>query len=336
MRMPSSTFCIETRVAPPAYFAALSIRLAITRTRRRLSARMTIPASSLSSSTGTVPGADHDTAWLTSSPRRISLRSSRAAPASKREISSRSSTSCRKRPTSATMRSIAAWADASGISARREASTSIDAESVMTGERSSWLTSDANRPSRSMRSSSAEAMWLNEVTNTPRSGSSSAPSRVSSRPPAIASAARETSANGRRVRRLVHQPRAAPAIVVRTAAPNSVVDSDLSVFCVSVKRHELVVRRPFRGQRNADDQLELTVDLRAHASRLVLIDEPAERERKLVLPELGHDGNPRRMATGRRDPQDRVRAAARELSWSSRSFVSLLAPSWMRMNWALR
>ena len=50
-----------------------------------------------------------------------------------------------KRATSATIRSTAAWAEASGISSRRDASTSIDADRVISGERSSWLTSDAKR-----------------------------------------------------------------------------------------------------------------------------------------------------------------------------------------------
>ena len=40
-------------------------------------------------------------------------------------------------------------------------STSTDAASVISGERSSWLTSEAKRASRSIRSSRAWAMWLN-------------------------------------------------------------------------------------------------------------------------------------------------------------------------------
>ena len=93
------------------------------------------------------------------------------APASKRLISSRSSTRPWKRLTSLVSRSSAAWAR-SGSSSRRASITSTDADSVISGERSSWLTSEAKRASRSMRSCSAEAMSLNELASTPRSGSS--------------------------------------------------------------------------------------------------------------------------------------------------------------------
>ena len=72
-------------------------------------------------------------------------------PASNREISSRSSTSCWKRSMSPTMRSRAAR-ERSGRSSRWLSITSIDAARVIRGERSSWLTSDAKRASRSMRS----------------------------------------------------------------------------------------------------------------------------------------------------------------------------------------
>ena len=101
----------DTPVAPPPYLRALSSRLAITRTRRRLSAWTTTPAS---------VGVELDrarrrrwsgsTAWITSSARWTSSSSRRTAPASKREISSRSSTSCWKRSTSATIGRAAAWA----------------------------------------------------------------------------------------------------------------------------------------------------------------------------------------------------------------------------------
>jgi hypothetical protein len=134
---------------------------------------------------------------------------------------------------SAAIRSTAAWADSSGISSRRVASTSIEAARVMRGERSSWLTSDAKRPSRSMRSSSAWAMWLNDVTSASRSGSSPPSKRVSSRPPAIASAATPTFDRGRSVRRLIQYPSAAPASVVTRDAPNSDTASDSSVLSTS-------------------------------------------------------------------------------------------------------
>ena len=87
------------------------------------------------------------------------------APTSNREISSRSSTSCWNRSTSADSRSSAVWAR-SGISSREFSSTSTEADSVISGERSSWLTSDAKRASRSMRSSSASAISLNGTART--------------------------------------------------------------------------------------------------------------------------------------------------------------------------
>ena len=134
----------------------------MTRDRRRLSA--------LTHHAGQV-GVDVDrarrrrwrwsTAWMTSSATRTSSRSRCMTPASKREISSRSSTSCRKRSMSATIRSRAALAR-SGMSSRWFSSTSIDAARVISGERSSWLTLEANRASRWMRSSSATAISLNE------------------------------------------------------------------------------------------------------------------------------------------------------------------------------
>ena len=143
---PSSTqLACSTPRRAAGVLAGVVEQVGDTRTKRRLSARTTSsrdlgverrrarrrPPSTL-------------TAWMTSSadaapPRGASL----TAPASKREISSRSSTSCWKRSTSADSRSSAAWAR-SGISSRRVSSTSTDAASVMSGERSSWLTSDAN------------------------------------------------------------------------------------------------------------------------------------------------------------------------------------------------
>ena len=67
------------------------------------------------------------------------------------------------------------------------------------------------------------------------SGSLTAPRRVSSRPPAMASAATDTSASGRRVRRPAHQPRAPPASAVRPVAPISDVDTDSSADWVSAR-----------------------------------------------------------------------------------------------------
>ncbi len=91
----------------------------------------------------------------------------------------------------------------------------------MTGDRSSWETSEANRASRSMRSWSARAIWLNETTSSSRSASEVSSNRVSIWPSAMARAASLTSASGRRVRRLAHAPMAAPDSVVMMPAPVS-------------------------------------------------------------------------------------------------------------------
>ena len=204
---------------------------------------------------GTSRSVDASTAWCTSSTGLTSSSERRATPASKREISSRSSTSCWKRAMSAAMRSTAACADSSGISSRRVASTSIDAARVMSGERSSWLTSDAKRPSRSIRSSSAWAMWLNDVTSASRSGSSPPSSRVSSRPPAMASAATPDVRQGA-------QGAAADPVAERGAGERRHErgaeqrhGQRLERALQLVERDDLVVRDVLLGQRDADGEL---------------------------------------------------------------------------------
>ena len=82
----------------------------------------------------------------------------------------------------------------------------------MRGERSSWLTSEVNRASRSMRSWSWSTIGLKEPVRPARSGSSMASgSRVSSRPPAMAMAAAETPVSGRSDRPAAERPTAAPS-----------------------------------------------------------------------------------------------------------------------------
>ena len=98
-------------------------------------------------------------------------------------------------------------AASSGISSRRLSSTSTEAASVISGDRSSWLTSDANRASRSMRSCSAGAMSLNDAGEHVR-GRGRRPARAGCR----AGRRRWPAAAGRRrpagcsARRLAHQP----------------------------------------------------------------------------------------------------------------------------------
>ena len=149
-------------------------------------------------------------------------------PASKRDISSRSSTSSRKRSRSAASRSSADCAR-SFRSSRLFCSTSSEACRVMSGDRSSWDTSEENWASFSMRSSSVPAMPLNDVMIGSRSGSTRARMRVSSSPPASFRAASPTSPSGRRMRRLAYQPRAAPASTVAIEAPKSVNEIDVRV-----------------------------------------------------------------------------------------------------------
>ena len=123
-------------------------------------------------------------------------------PASTREISRRSSTIWSKRWTWLTTTSRA-FCDRSGSSLRRPSSTSTAADRAVMGERSSWLTSEAKRASRSMRLWTASAMSLNELTSRSRSGSGSGSSRVSKSPDASSLAAPATRESGRSSRRLV-------------------------------------------------------------------------------------------------------------------------------------
>ena len=83
------------------------------------------------------------------------------APASMRDSSSRSITIASKRRTWPTTTSSACWVR-SGSSSRRASSTSTAAARAVIGERSSWLTSEAKRGSRSIRSCTASAISLNE------------------------------------------------------------------------------------------------------------------------------------------------------------------------------
>ena len=142
------------------------------------------------------------------------------APASKREISRRSSTRPWNRMTSLDSRSSADCAR-SGRSSRRASITSTDAARVISGDRSSWLTSDAKRASRSTRCSSASAMSLNDSVSTRRSGSSVNSNRVSRRPPAIAEAAWAAVPSGRTARRAEKIPTSTPSPVVISAARNN-------------------------------------------------------------------------------------------------------------------
>ena len=84
---------------------------------------------------------------------------------------------------------------------------------AVSGERSSWPTSAANRASRWIRSSRASTMLLNEPTMVARSGSSVGGSRVCRSPAPIRAAAVATSSSGAISRREASRPSAAPARV---------------------------------------------------------------------------------------------------------------------------
>ena len=177
------------------------------------------------------------------------------APASKREISSRSSTSPWNRLTSLDSRSSAAWAR-SGISSRRASITSTDADRVINGERSSWLTSEAKRASRSIRACSADGHVVERVGEHARGrGRRSVSRRVSRRPPAIALAACAASATRPHgAPRREHAERARRAAVVITTRQDratgatvrtaSVVVAEVEELEVGADRSAAGCRRP--------------------------------------------------------------------------------------------
>ena len=89
---------------------------------------------------------------------------------------------------------------------------------MVNGLRSSWLTSAANRASRSTRCASAVTMALKLSTRPASSPSRSAASLVSKLPAASRRAAELTARSGAVSRRLAHHPIAAPATVAAAAA----------------------------------------------------------------------------------------------------------------------
>ena len=135
-----------------------------------------------------------------------------------------------KRRRSALSRSSARCERAGSLS-RSASSTSTAAANVVNGDRNSWLTSELNCASRSMRSWSWSTIALNEWVSPSRSGSAAVESRRVSRSPlAMAPAARDTSVSGRNERTLAKRPNAMPRTVVTTPAPNKVNPSTRSVW----------------------------------------------------------------------------------------------------------
>ena len=123
---------------------------------------------------------------------------SSAAPRSKREISSKSRTSRSKCRTWLRNTSTACRVRSS----LRRSITSTAADIAVKGVRSSCVTSDANRVSRSTRCWSVSAMSLNEVASGARSASPGACNRVSRWPSAICAAPAANPRSGRNTCRL--------------------------------------------------------------------------------------------------------------------------------------
>ena len=141
-----------------------------------------------------------------------------------------------KRRTWPTTTSSACWVR-SGSSPRRPSMTSAAAASAVIGERSSWLTSEAKRASRSMRAWTASAMSLNESARRSRSGSPSRTTRVSRSPAAISPAASVMRPSGRSSRPLVHQPAKLASRIVTTDPTTSVNRIVRSVSSVGPRRN---------------------------------------------------------------------------------------------------
>jgi hypothetical protein len=93
---------------------------------------------------------------------------------------------------------------------------------VVTGERSSWLTSEANRASLATRACRSPAVSLNAAAIGPRSLSSRSGSRVDRSPCAIRAAAEVSSVSGRSTRRLAHQPIEPPSSPLASTPPSSI------------------------------------------------------------------------------------------------------------------
>ena len=140
------------------------------------------------------------------------------------------------------------------------------------GERSSWLTSEANRASRSMRSCTASAMSLKEVTSRSRSGSCSGSRRVSRPPEASSLAASATRDTGRRSRRLADHPTAA-ASRAATALPEHERAADHAEAAGQrSQREDLEVLDVELGDVDADGQVGLPVEDEALAAGVAVQD----------------------------------------------------------------
>ena len=223
-----------------------------------------------------------------------SSRWSRIAPASKRLISSRSSTSPRKRATSLTRRSSAACARSAS---RRAAPPPRRSRPTASSEgRSSCETSEAKRASRSTRCCSAAAMSLNGAGEHPEIG-------ISGSRPCLQPAAGDRLGgfggvgNGRTARRAASTPTSTPSPVVIVAARAAKRHVGERLVVVA-EVEELEVVGVDALQADPDDLVGDAVDLGDHprvdvvpsptiaqCQRDRLLAQPAARRRPFVVPE---------------------------------------------------
>ena len=147
-------------------------------------------------------GAIAATTRCTTSPRLVSSRSSTAAPASNRLISSRSAEQVLE-PVQLVLQQLGGTRGDRVEAARASCSTSPAIRTVVSGVRSSWETSETNvRCTRESSTSwricdcSASAIWLNDIASRAMSSSPETCIRSSSRPDAIRSATRRASRTG--------------------------------------------------------------------------------------------------------------------------------------------
>ena len=195
-------------------------------------------------------------------------------------------------------------------------STSTAAAIVMSGDRSSWLTSEANRASRSMRSWSAWAMSLNDDGERrrgrgrrwPRAGCRGGrrrwPRRPRSRRPAGAAPAGWPTS-----------PRAAPATVVTTPTRRAARCRGRAACPRSRtgRRSRSRRRRPSTaGERDADGEVRAAVEVVAHHAPAMssLDDRAPQLVGERVLAELGLRAAKRLAVL----EEDRVRPGERDCS----------------------
>ena len=242
---PSPAWRSETLVAPSPYLPALSSRLAITRTMRRLSA-LHHHAGQLGVELHGDVGVGRVADRLHHQLGQVHLLELEAGHTGVEAGDLQQVLHELLEAVDVADHQVEGGPGPLGISSRWFSMTSIDAASVMSGERSSWLTSDAKRASRSIRSWRAWAISLNEAVIGRRSGSSLARAggRAARRP---GPGRGRHAAEGPQRARLAHQPRPAPARVVTSDAADQRHAERLEGVLDLVQRDDLEVRRVADG-----------------------------------------------------------------------------------------